>query len=293
MRIKKSLLVVVIGVSLLLASRINCHTEENQTPKSLIDDDENVRPYLIVKDKEFFNLITTPSDDGYFVFFGAGWCLHCRNFKPTFIQLAKLSVEKKLPINPQMILYDVLDRDTITTMFKINSYPTIFYIKNGRYCPYGGPRDLEPISEFFSREISREFCKDLPFSYPSIVEQFQNSIDEFMVQLKYEYEFYSREYPNATVIAMGIFGVCLLITIFGVLAFIKDSFCKSKSIRNQPVQVNITRDSKKSDTPRDSKRSEAPRDTKNIEKTEDQARNSKNQEETEETVNTKKRSKRD
>lgn len=289
MSIQRRILVTSIAILLMVASIQAQGGEDQSAIPSLVDDSEVARPYLTAKDQEFFDLVSQPSDDGYFVFFGAGWCGHCRNFKPTFVKVAEKSANKEMKVNPQMILYEASDRDAITTLFKVNAYPTMFYIRNGKYCPFGGPRDVATLEEFFTRDINREFCKDMPDHYPSWTEQAINGLDDFWGQLKYEYEFYSKEFPKSTMAILGVFAVSILITCIGIIAYLKETFFGSKA-RPQPAhrQSQAKRESaesKKEEPSTESRRSQVPES--------ETARESKRSEGDESSVNARKRTKRD
>ena len=260
-----SLLIGLVAFLLVTGSysQVDIQEEPAQTAPSLIDTDSDLRSYHIVKDKEFFDFVSQPSEDGYFVFFGAAWCGHCKSFKPTFVKLAKLSADKTMTLNPEMILYEVIDRDPITTLFKVNAFPTMLFIKNGRYCPFGGPRDTDTIAEFFTRDMNREHCFDFPLNYPSWLEQFWNMLEDFMVQIQYEYKFYRREFPTATLIFVGVFVICLLITTIGLIACIKDCCCSRKAKHHSQGPQSV-RESK-SNQPQEGKQFETPRQSKHQE----------------------------
>ena len=162
--------------------------------------------YKTVRDREFFSLTHEGNQDGYFVFFGADWCGHCKNFKPMFESMAKSTSDGKYQTKPVFIHYEMDERDTISTVFRINSFPTLVFIKGDRFCKFKANREEQAIASFFgSNDMKGELCEDYPSSYPGWFVQFKYLALEFLHQLTMEYEYYKKEHPYITYSVLGLF----------------------------------------------------------------------------------------
>lgn len=284
---KSRLALLLLAIA--FTSQVLAQVDVNQEPTLADGDSLEDRAYLTVQGKDFFDLTMENNAEGYFVFFGAGWCGHCRNFKPAFSQIAKKCIKNELPINPTFILYEVESKDPITTFFKVNAYPTLIYIRDGKYCKYSGSRDETSLSEFFQQNLDKDYCLEYLKSYPSWVEQLQNSTEEFWGQFWNEAYYYIREYPKSSWGLIAFLGICMIINIFGLFFCIHDLCCKKKVTKRPTLKPTQDQKERTSETPRESNREEIEMiNVKRESKTSSQP-----EEQTEEISNTKKRSKRE
>lgn len=180
-----------------------------------------------VKDKEFFELTHSGHKDGYFVFFGAEWCGHCKQFKPTFNEMAAKADKKELKMNPLFIRYMMEDRDPISSLFKILGFPTLVYINNGKWCKFNDHRNEEKLVKFFKaaddftkglatgEEAAALACSDYPSTYPNIFQQMLNHLSEFSDGVYEEYRYYRHIYPSMTLAAVGVFILSIVIIVIG------------------------------------------------------------------------------
>lgn len=238
---------ITVVLVLALSTNIRCKLESDGQ-STLVDGDAIDVAYLTVKAQEFHDTVTEWRPNGYFVFFGAGWCGHCQKFKTVFKALAERSQRAELAVNPTFIMYEVDVKDPVSTFFKVNAFPTMFYIKDGMYCIYGGPRDHHSIEQFFTRDVKREHCQKYMPSYPGWKEQLLNSVDEVYTQAKYEASIYMKEYPNGSLIFIAVITVAMLINFVGLLICCSDYVCPKKITQqvtsgNKENDPNITKQS--------------------------------------------------
>lgn len=218
---------VTLRILLLIAifSQYMCHEQKQATlDDGLLED----KPYLTARAKEFYDVVSEGKKDGYFVFFGAAWCGHCTSFKAKFVELAKKSQNGELAVNPTCILYEIGDNDPITTFFKVNAFPTLLYIKDGRYCSYSGMRDELSLVDFFSNPMTGDHCSDFLSSYPGMIDHYYNKATEVYDQIVYEGSYYLKEYPIATKCLLGVMAVAMIINISGLLFCIYSLLCMKK-----------------------------------------------------------------
>lgn len=283
-------------VSLVLLAILTQHRCEEGGQEYSLADDQGEVPYSTATAKEFYDLVSEGNKDGYFVFFGAGWCGHCRNFKPTFKELATKSQSKQLPINPTFILYQVEGSDPITTFFKIRAYPTMIYIKDGNYCDFEGMRNEENLVKFFKEGVDGDKCKPYLSSYPGLIDAVINKGEEIYNQIQHEMAFYFVEYPTLVKVGAVIFAFAMVVNILGLVACLKYLFCKRKEVAKVPVRVSRVNESTPARPSTDSdqftrvsKKDESDRTSAQVDKRE----SSKNQDTTEELQNVRKRVQRD
>lgn len=237
---KKATLALFMVVALLLSSS-KCDilpTEEEMK-------DAN---YRTLSDKEFFEATHVKNKDGYLAFFGAAWCGHCTHFKPIFNEYSKKALERQLPINPECIFYPSDSSDTITTMFRINAFPTIAYIRDGRWCRFSGNRDEQNLNNFIKKSIDEkmhgENCHAYQESYPSTIEQLMNTVVEAFRQINDEYWYYMRTHKTATMAVTAVMVFCLLIIFIGAFLFIKDLFFPVNKVQHHIRRPNPEDESK-------------------------------------------------
>lgn len=97
------------------------------------------------------------SDKPVFVLFKTDWCGYCKQFKPTYEELAKAFNGK--------ITFCVVDGDECVDLknkinsflygYKILGFPTLTTYMGGYYLnKYDGPRDLETLKQYISSNFS-------------------------------------------------------------------------------------------------------------------------------------------
>ena len=170
-----------------------------------------------IKGTEFFEYTKkTNHADGYFVFFGADWCGHCKNFKPIFVTMADEAVLQQRAVNPKMMFYDLTDSsDIMSTIFEINSYPTLIYIKGDKYWRYREKRDVESIFSWFENPQSEE-SGVYPEALPGWLEYSGIVLKGLGKEFKREYLYLQAHYPTSTIIGTG-FCIFVLLMFFYVL----------------------------------------------------------------------------
>lgn len=202
-----------------------------------VEDLELQTSYLTLKDKDFIDETAKNNPNGYFVFFGAEWCGHCLRFKPTFGALAKKIQDGRFESTlPSFILYQVDGRDAVTSKFRVSAFPTLYFIKSNKACQYHGDRSEESLLKFF-REIdpaTSNQCIDYEAVYPGWIEQALDLWVEVKLQLGYEFEFYSKEYPKITYSVLAVVIFCCFIILMGLFICIKDLFTSRKPVPQVP-----------------------------------------------------------
>ncbi len=80
--------------------------------------------------------------------FKASWCSHCVKFLPDFEKFEKESKNKKMSL--KFVVVDADDEATkdLVKKFKVDSYPTIIFVKDSVEHKYSGERTLNGLMEF-------------------------------------------------------------------------------------------------------------------------------------------------
>lgn len=202
---------LAILISLLLVLCVTASEVSND-----IDKVEVPVHYKTVRDREFFDLTHNGYAEGYFVFFGADWCGHCQNFKPVFQKLAENSEKGIFKTKPIFIHYGMDERDTISSLFKINAFPTLVFIKGDRFCKFNDNRSEENLVKFFtSNDMSGPQCQPYSSAYPGYLDLGLMIGLEFLEQLSEEYNHYKVTNPGLT---YGVIGLVILTFILIIYA---------------------------------------------------------------------------
>jgi protein disulfide isomerase len=111
---------------------------------------ETVDGLTTVVGKTFDSLVVS-SDRDVFIEFYAPWCGHCKTLAPVWAQLAKTMADE--PIRIAKI--DATSNDFNKEMFKVEGFPTLFYLKKGATAPleYGGQRDMDAMLSWAREQL--------------------------------------------------------------------------------------------------------------------------------------------
>jgi|AntAceMinimDraft_6_1070360.scaffolds.fasta_scaffold00066_14 thiol-disulfide isomerase/thioredoxin len=87
----------------------------------------------------------------------AEWCHHCQQLKPEWANLKDslqdiqfVEIEESSPIKDEQI--NILEKITNGISIQNNGYPTIFKVQNGTPIYYNGPRTMDNMRDFFTKE---------------------------------------------------------------------------------------------------------------------------------------------
>ena len=160
-----------------------------------LDDTTIDKAYLRVKDHDFYDVVSENKNDGYFVFFGAVWCDHCRDFKQIFSEMAMKSEMNQFLINPTFILYELINDPTVE-FFKVNEFPTLIYIKDGKYCKYRDEIIEDKIVEFFDNDMEGQDCYVFLMRYPGMFDLYVYKAIDLYSQVNSLVSIYNTEYPT-------------------------------------------------------------------------------------------------
>lgn len=132
------------------------------------------------------------SNGGFFVFFGANWCGHCRKFKPVFAELSESgSKRNETALKPAFIFHPVEKRNShVPKLFRVKGYPTLIYLRQNSWWEYNGDRNATRILEWLDQLIANGTTgKPYPERLPTFSEEFVEHWDEFkhMVYFQYTY----------------------------------------------------------------------------------------------------------
>jgi thiol-disulfide isomerase/thioredoxin len=216
--------------------------------------------FSTARGEDFYNLVKENRAEGYFVFFGASWCGHCRNFKGTFEIMAKKSASKSLEVNPTFVNYDANDNDAVTSYFNIRSYPTLIYIKNGRFVRHSGPRGEEEIVKFFKTEINDENSEEFMKTYPTKIDEAIMFVQKASSDVWNEAMRHWSMYPTSGNAIVVFFLICLGINFYGLFVCLKSCICPT---RKQPPIISSNKSAAGNDADLAARASVASRNDRN------------------------------
>ena len=122
-------------------------------------------------------------DKPWFIKFFAPWCGHCKNLAPTWDEFHKRHSHE---VNIGRI--DCTDENSrsVCGQFGVRGYPTLIFLKEGKYYTFRGPRKLENLADFALNEgylsASEEQQGDIPKRVEGM-EKFQKDSVDFFKQL--------------------------------------------------------------------------------------------------------------
>lgn len=106
-------------------------------------------PYLTVAefDENVFDqqTMTMKTDKPYFLKFYAPWCGHCKKLEPIWNEF-----HQKYKDHVNVAKVDCTNETSrpLCEQFEIRGYPSLYFLKDGRYYKYQYQRTLEYLSEF-------------------------------------------------------------------------------------------------------------------------------------------------
>lgn len=149
------------------------------------------------------------SKDGFFLFFGADWCGHCRKFKPTFVQMSEeASKRSEGSLRPGFIFHPVeKGKDHVAKLFRVKGYPTLIYLRQNRWWEYKGERNDTKIFEWIDKlSTEGDEGKPYPERLPTFSEEFAEHWEEFK-------DFIHYQYTNWPIMFFSILGIMLVFLI--------------------------------------------------------------------------------
>jgi len=124
-------------------------------------------------------------DKPWFIKFYAPWCGHCKRLAPTW---EKLYQEHKDEVNVAKVDCTAEEsKHVCLEQFFVRGYPTLVFLKDGKYFDYKLKRDLETLVQFAKethKEKAEEF-KDIPNR--------RTGFEKFWMEFKYEAFIHYRE----------------------------------------------------------------------------------------------------
>lgn len=92
-------------------------------------------------DKNFNKKVLHKSEKLVVVLFYASWCPHCKNFLPTYNELAKQNEGKQ-----EIQIYQIESKyEMIFKKYDIKGYPTIKFFTKKSYIEYTGNRSINDL----------------------------------------------------------------------------------------------------------------------------------------------------
>ena len=76
----------------------------------------------------------------------APWCIHCVQFKPVFLELAKVCKQELIPV--EFYQLDATEWPMSANQFDITGYPTIFFISKNQIISYSGNRTIPLLQKW-------------------------------------------------------------------------------------------------------------------------------------------------
>lgn len=112
-----------------------------ETPNTFVVEEDGVA--ILTKDN--FDHLVTPTQDA-FVFFSAGWCVHCLNLTPHFSALARrVKLEGK---NVLIAKVDCVAEKELASKLRIRGYPGLKYFSKNSVVDYKGGRTEREMMEW-------------------------------------------------------------------------------------------------------------------------------------------------
>jgi thioredoxin domain-containing protein 5 len=109
---------------------------------------------VVITDATFDD--TVKASESWLVEFYAPWCGHCKKLAPTWEELAKGAKDFKVG------KVDCTVEKTSCSRFEVRGFPTIKFIKDGKYYDYKGARSVEEFTKFATAGFKDGTAKDIP-----------------------------------------------------------------------------------------------------------------------------------
>lgn len=114
----------------------------------------NFTNVLLYDDSNYTQL---EKSEAVYVLFYSPYCYHCHQFLPTYVETADYCKEKNINIAFSRI--DANANANASEAYKIEGYPTVFLILNGKRFRYDGPRTKESLLNFANRKKNGDIFK--------------------------------------------------------------------------------------------------------------------------------------
>ena len=150
---------IIISLSKCEEEEETSQVEEYSSEDVLILNDTNVEDEI--KNSDVLLLLTF-----------APWCPHCKNFKPTYLELAKKVKEEKLDYKIAVIDGD--KNSNFSQAHNIKGFPTIllFINKGEKEYEYNGAQDVDSILKYIKKK------KETPYNIFEKLEELEKFIEE-------------------------------------------------------------------------------------------------------------------
>ncbi len=150
---------IIISLSKCEEEEETSQVEEYSSEDVLILNDTNVEGEI--KNSDVLLLLTF-----------AAWCPHCKNFKPTYLELAKKVKEEKLDYKIAVIDGD--KNSNFSQTHNIKGFPTIllFINKGEKEYEYNGAQDVDSILKYIKKK------KESPYNIFEKLEELEKFIEE-------------------------------------------------------------------------------------------------------------------
>ena len=150
---------IIISLSKCEEEEETSQVEEYSSEDVLILNDTNVEDEI--KNSDVLLLLTF-----------APWCPHCKNFKPTYLELAKKVKEEKLDYKIAVIDGD--KNSNFSQTHNIKGFPTIllFINKGEKEYEYNGAQDVDSILKYIKKK------KESPYNIFEKLEELEKFIEE-------------------------------------------------------------------------------------------------------------------
>jgi len=167
------------------------------------------------------------------VFFGAEWCGHCKNFKPTYTKIhtkysGKTTKDAKYTVR-FYTHFDAGEKREFLQRFDIKGYPTIIAIRgDGKWWEFNGARSEEGVMDWVN-SLKVEAAKQFPAGLPHPAIQF---INDFLKAIKHEYS-------NNPTLVVGVIGGSILLSL--LISYVIITQVILKNPRFNPTITRITK----------------------------------------------------
>lgn len=168
----------------------------------------------------------------WFVKFYAPWCGHCKAMAPAWEELAN-----KLKGKINVAKLDARSNTVTAKRFKIQGFPTLFLLHQGKMHEYRGERTVEKMKAFAEGEWKNTDAKDIPPPL-STWDVLKDEVISSFLQL--QGIAYHAPFPSLLLLLTGVLIGVVLCALFMLL-------CRKKGTRGRGAAVVSSRTVKKKD----------------------------------------------
>lgn len=163
----------------------------------------------------------------WFVKFYAPWCGHCKAMAPAWEELAA-----KLKGKINVAKLDARSNTITAKRFRIQGFPTLFLLHQGKMYEYRGERSVDKMKAFAEEEWKSTEAKDIP-SPLSTWDVLKDEVISSFLQL--QGIVYHAPLPSLLLLLAGVLLGCLISALFMFLCTKRDS-----RVRSAPVVSSRT-----------------------------------------------------